>query len=269
MNTHDPSAPMQLSRPLAGRTAIVTGSGRNIGRAIALALAKDGANVVINGHHNRDALEEVAQQARDLGVEAMVALADVGDHAAVAAMAENTVKRFGSVDIAISNVSLRLHQPFLDISIDDWQHIINTNLSSAFYLARACLPHMKEKGWGRIINISGRDGFSPKHNRAHNVTAKAGVYALAKAIAIEFGPFGITANAVAPGIVDTERDLAHYPDAASAEAERSFTARKAAMPLRRFGHVDDIAASCSFLCSDAGGFMTGQIMHVNGGEFMF
>lgn len=269
MNTSAAPSPAQPQRPLTGRTAIVTGSGRNIGRAIALALAKDGANVVINGHSNRDALEDVAQQARGLGVEAMVALADVGDHAAVAAMVDDAAKRFGSVDIAISNVSLRLHQPFLDISIGDWQRILNTNLSSAFYLARACLPHMSANRWGRIINISGRDGFSPKHNRAHNVTAKAGVYALAKAIAIEFGPFGITANAVAPGIVDTERDLAHYPDAASAEAERSFAARKAAMPLRRFGHVDDISAACSFLCSDAGGFMTGQIMHVNGGEFMF
>ena len=261
--------PAKLTKPLAGRTAIVTGSGRNIGRAIALALARDGANVVINGHSNLDALEEVAQQARELGVNALVALADVGDHAAVKAMVEDTVNQFGSADIAVSNVSLRLHQPFLDISIDDWQRVINTNLSSAFYLARACLPHMCEKRWGRIINISGRDGFSPKLNRAHNVTAKAGVFALAKAIAIEFGPFGITANAVAPGIVDTERDLAHYPDATSADAERGFAARKAAMPLRRFGHVDEISSACSFLCSDAGGFMTGQIMHVNGGEFMF
>ena len=93
--------------------------------------------------------------------------------------------------------------------------------------------------------------------------------ALAKAIATEFGPLGITANAVAPGIVDTTRDLAHYPDVANNALQDSFNARKSAMPLQRFGHVDDIAAACSYLCSDAGGFMTGQIMHVNGGEFMF
>lgn len=270
MNRPSPaSATPGTGRPLAGRTAVVTGSGRNIGRAIALALARDGANLVINGHSNQEALENVAQEARGFGVEAMVALADVGDHAAVAAMVNDAERRFGSVDIAVSNVSLRLHQPFLDISIDDWQRILDTNLSSAFYLARACLPHMTSRRWGRIIHISGRDGFSPKPNRAHNVTAKAGVFALAKAIACEFGPLGITANAVAPGIVDTTRDLTHYPDIANDAAEHSFAARKAAMPLRRFGHVDDIAAACSYLCSDAGGFMTGQIMHVNGGEFMF
>ena len=256
-------------RPMTGRTAIITGSGGNIGRAIALGFARDGANVVINGHRNLDALESVAQEARSLGVEAMVALADVGDHMAVASMVDKTVQRFGSVDIAVSNVSLRIHQPFLNISIEDWQRIINTNLSSAFYLARACLPHMSTQRWGRIIHISGRDGFSPKANRAHNVTAKAGVFALAKAIATEFGPLGITANAVAPGIVDTTRDLAHYPDVANDALQDSFTARKSAIPLRHFGHVDDIAAACTYLCSDAGGFMTGQIMHVNGGEFMF
>ena len=252
-------------RPMTGRTAIVTGSGGNIGRAIALSLARDSANVVINGPRNLDALESVAQEASSLGIEAMVALADVGDHVAVASMVDKTVQRFGSVDIAVSNVSLRIHQPFLDISIEDWQRIINTNLSSAFYLARACLTNMSAKRWGRITHISGRDGFSPKANRAHNVTAKAGVFALAKAIATEFGPLGITANTVATGIVDTTRDLAHYPDVANNALQDSFTARKSEMPLRRFGHVDDIAGACSYLCSEAGGFMTGQIMHANGG----
>ena len=185
-------------RSMTGRIATVTGSGGNIGRVITLGFARDGANVVINGHRNLDALESVAPEARSLGVEAMVSLADVGDHVAVASMVDKTVQRFGSVDIAVSNVSSRIHQPFLNISIEDWQRIINTNLSSAFYLARACLPHMSTQRWGRIIHISGRDGFSPKANRAHNVTAKAGVFALAKAIATEFGPLGITANAVAP-----------------------------------------------------------------------
>jgi len=255
--------------PLAGRTAIVTGSGRNIGRAIALAFAREGANVVINGHRDRAALEAVASEAQALGVQAQVALADVGDPDAVAAMVAAAAERFGSVDIAVANVSMRLHQPFLDISIEDWKRTLDTNLNAAFYLARACLPYMVEKRWGRIIHISGRDGFSPKPNRAHNVTAKAGVFALAKAIACEFGAYGITANAVAPGIVETSRDLAHYPDATDSSAADSFEARRRSMPLQRFGHVDDISAACSYLCSTGGGFVTGQILHVNGGEFMF
>ncbi|MGE4241075.1 SDR family NAD(P)-dependent oxidoreductase [Ramlibacter sp.] len=257
--THD-------NKPLRGRTAIVTGSGRNIGRAIALDFARQGANVVINGHSNAAALEEVAAEARALGVEAMTAIVDVGDAAAVQGMVDAAAQRFGSVDIAVSNVSVREHTPFLDISVDDWQRVLNTNLSSAFYLARACLPHMKAKRWGRIIHISGRDGFSPKANRAHNVTCKAGTFALAKAIAIEFGEFGITANAVAPGIIDTVRDAAHYPAAGDVNG---FEARRLAMPLRRLGDANDIAGACSYLCSTAGGYVTGQILHVNGGEFMF
>jgi 3-oxoacyl-[acyl-carrier protein] reductase len=255
---------MNNQQPLSGRTAIVTGSGRNIGRAIALAFARQGANVVINGRSDASLLESVAEEARALGVQAMTVLADVGDAQAVKAMVDATLGRFGSVDIAVSNVSVRLHQPFLEISVDDWQRVLNTNLNSAFYLARACLPHMVERHWGRVIHISGRDGFFPKPNRAHNVTCKAGTYALAKAIAVEFGPHGITANAVAPGIVETTRDLTHYPDAGL-----GFEARRNAMPMQRFGDVDDIAGACTYLCSQAGGYMTGQILHVNGGEFMF
>ncbi len=258
----------QPSRPLAGRTAIVTGSGRNIGRGIALAFARDGANVVINGHRDSTALEAVADEARSFGVEAQTALVDVADHVAVAGMVAAAAERFGSVDIAVANVSLRHHQPLLEIGIDDWHRILDTNLSSAFYLARACLPHMRRRRWGRIIHISGRDGFSPKPNRAHNVTAKAGMFALAKAIACEFGSDGITANAVAPGIVETIRDPAHYPDAAGS-GDGSFEARRRAMPMQRFGKVEEIAAACSYLCSDGGSFVTGQIIHVNGGEFMF
>lgn len=255
---------MNAELPLSGRTAVVTGSGRNIGRGIVMALARQGANVVINGHSDLATLESAGAEARELGAQAMTAVADVGDALAVQRMVDAAVARFGSVDIAVSNVSLRLHQPFLDITVEDWARVLNTNLNSAFYLARACLPHMKERGWGRVIHISGRDGFFPKANRAHNVTCKAGTFALAKAIAVEFGEFGITANAVAPGVIDTRRDAAHYPDAAD-----GFEARRQAMPLRRLGDVADVAGACTYLCSPAGGYVTGQILHVNGGEFMF
>ena len=255
---------MNNTQLLAGRTAIVTGSGRNIGRAIALGFAGQGANVVINGHSDTAALEAVAQEARALGGQAMVFKADVGDAASVQAMADAAVRQFGGIDIAVSNVSQRLHQAFLDISVEDWSRVLNTNLNSAFYLARACLPHMVKQHWGRIIHISGRDGFFPKAGRAHNVTCKAGTFALAKAIAVEFGVHGITANAVAPGIVQTSRDLAHYPDGGN-----SFEARRLAMPLQRIGHVDEIAGACSYLCSPAGSYVTGQVLHVTGGEFMF
>jgi 3-oxoacyl-[acyl-carrier protein] reductase len=205
----------------------------------------------------------VAQQVRQLGSQALVAMADVADPAAVAAMVDAATAEFGGVDIAVSNVGVRHHQPFLEIAVDDWRSILESNLSSAFYLARAALPGMVERGWGRIVHISGRDGFFPKTNRAHNVTCKAGVFALAKAIAVEFGPKGITANTIAPGIIETTRDPVHYPD-----FDREYEARRQAMPVRRLGRVDDIAQACLYLCSEAGGFVTGQVLHVNGGEFI-
>jgi NAD(P)-dependent dehydrogenase (short-subunit alcohol dehydrogenase family) len=250
-------------RPLADRTAIVTGSGRNLGRGIALGLARAGANVVLNGHRDVNALESVAAEVRELGTKPLVVKADVGDPEAVSNMVKRAQEAFGSVDIAVSNVGVRHHQPFLEISIDDWRSILNTNLNAAFYLARAVLPGMVGRGWGRIIHISGRDGFFPKINRAHNVTCKAGVFALAKAIAVEFGPQGITANTVAPGIIETSRDPVHYPN-----FEQEYERRRQAMPVRRLGRDEDVAEACVYLCSEAGSFVTGQVLHVNGGEFI-
>jgi NAD(P)-dependent dehydrogenase (short-subunit alcohol dehydrogenase family) len=251
------------ARPLAGRTALITGSGQNIGKAIALAYAHLGANVVLNGHRNQAAIDAVAAEARDLGVGALAVLADVGDPAAVQSMVDQATKTFGSVDISVSNASLRLHTPFLDISLEEWQRIINSNLNASFYLARAVIPGMKQRGWGRIIHISGRDGFMPIPNRVHNITCKAGVYAMAKALALEFGPFGITANTVSPGLIDTTRDWTQYPQFRNGYGERIKE-----IPVRRPGHVDEIAAACAYLASDAAGFVTGQVIHVNGGDVM-
>jgi NAD(P)-dependent dehydrogenase (short-subunit alcohol dehydrogenase family) len=160
-------------------------------------------------------------------------------------------------------VGLRLHQPFLEISIEDWHRTINTSLNSAFYMAKAVIPGMKARGFGRLIHISGRDGFFPMPNRAHNIAAKAGLHAFAKALATEFGPFGITANTVAPGLIDTERDLSHYPD--YAERVRQSVAQ---MPAHRIGDPDDVARACLYLAT-AGDFVTGQLLHLNGGEFLY
>jgi 3-oxoacyl-[acyl-carrier protein] reductase len=251
------------SRPLTGRTALVTGSGQNIGRAIALAFARLGANVVVNGHRNRAAIDGVAAEARALGAGALAVHADVADAAAVQAMVDQATAAFGGVDISVSNASVRLHTPFLDISLEEWRRIIESNLNASFYLARAVIPGMKQRGWGRIIHISGRDGFMPIPNRVHNITCKAGVYAMAKALAIEFGPFGITANTVSPGVIDTMRDLTQYPQFRDGYGERV-----KAIPVRRVGTVDEIAAACTYLASDAAGFVTGQVLHVNGGDVM-
>jgi 3-oxoacyl-[acyl-carrier protein] reductase len=248
---------------LSGKTAIITGSGKNIGKAIALELARQGANIVVNGSSDRAAIEAVAAEIGAAGVGAMSCLADVGKPNEVRRMVDATVAMFGSADIAISNVSLRMHRPFLEITDEDWHRSLATNLSSAFYLARACLPHMIAKEWGRIINISGRDGFVPAAARAANVVSKGGVHALSKAIAVEFGRRGVTANTVAPGVVDTVRDPKNYPDLA-----RTMETRLGATAVGYAGSVDDIASACAYLCSPAGSYITGQVLHVSGGEFM-
>jgi 3-oxoacyl-[acyl-carrier protein] reductase len=258
MNIHDSSG-----RPLAGKVALVTGSGRNIGKAIACAFARAGADVVLNGRQDGAEIQAVADQVRASGVRCIVVPADVSVPDSVDALVARSLDELGRVDIAVSNVGLRLHQPFLEISHEDWRRTIETSLSSAFYLAKAVLPGMKTRGFGRLIHISGRDGFFPMPNRAHNITAKAGLHALAKAIATEFGPFGITANTVAPGLIDTERDLDQYPDYSERVRDRV-----AKMPARRIGHIDDVAQVCLDLAA-GGNFLTGQLIHVNGGEFMY
>ena len=250
-------------KPLAGRTAIVTGSGRNLGRGIALTFAGAGANVVLNGHRDMAALKHVADEAEALGAQALCVLTDVSDPDQVQRMADTALERFGKIDIAVSNVGLRPRQAFLDITVEDWRRVIETSLSSAFYLARAVLPSMKKNGWGRIIHMSGRDGFFTYANRAHNVTAKAGLHSLAKAIAVEFGEFGITANTIAPGKMDTIRDEKNYPGYKEQWAE---AVKK--MPLRRLGTADDVAEACLFLTT-ANSYVTGQVIHLNGGESLY
>jgi 3-oxoacyl-[acyl-carrier protein] reductase len=197
---------MQEGR-LAGRTAIVTGSGQNIGRSIALYYAREGANVVINGHRNKDLIDKVVAEVRAIGAKAHGIVADVDDPDAVSLMVKQTAEEFGAVDIAVSNVSIRRLQAFLDITIEDWNNTLNMNLNSCFYMARAVIPGMKARGWGRIIHISGVDGFAGHiPTRAHNIVCKSGMHALAKALAVEFGEFGITANTVSPGSLSTTRD---------------------------------------------------------------
>src|SRR5262245_12728793 len=241
---------------LAGRTAIVTGSGRNLGRGVALAFARAGANVVLNGHRDMAALESVAGEAQALRAQALCVIADVEQPAEVQRMVDSALQRFGSVDIAVSNVGLRPRQALLEISVEDWQRVIETNLSAAFYLARAVLPVMKKNRWGRIIHMSGHDCFMPIANRAHNVTAKAGLHALAKAIAVEFGEFGITANTIAPFMMDTVRDEKDYPG-----YKERFAAAAQTMPLRRLGTADDVAEACLYLAS-ANSYVTGQVIHL-------
>ncbi len=248
---------------LDGKVALVTGSGHNIGRAVAEGFAAAGARVIVNGHSDRAALDEVVSGIRERGGAADAIMADVSKHDEVERLVTRTVDTFGSLDIVVSNVGIRRMQAFLEISVDDWETVIRTNLSAAFYLARNAIPHMQKKKSGRFIVVSGFDGFwGQVTHRAHNITAKAGLHGFAKALAREFGPEGITANTVAPGAIDTVRDWSQYVHQARDKIQSE-------IPLGRFGHVDELAGACLFLASDAGGFVSGQVIHVNGGHYMY
>lgn len=245
---------------LEGRVAIVTGSGQNIGAAIARRLAEAGAAVVVNGHSSRENVDRTVSQIEAAGGRAIGVMADVSEPTQVARLVEEAVAAFGPVDIAVSNVGRRLHKPFEDISVADWDQAIRTNLSSCFYLAHHVAPSMQAQGWGRLIHISGYDGFTGHLiNRAYNIAAKAGMHGFSKALARELGPHGITANTVVPGAIDTERDWSQYPSATHEGVIRS-------IPVRRWGHVDDIGYACLYLCT-TGSFVNGQAIHLNGGEF--
>jgi NAD(P)-dependent dehydrogenase (short-subunit alcohol dehydrogenase family) len=247
---------------LDGHVAIVTGSGQNIGRAIALRLAQAGAAVVVNGAKSRDKVDKVVAEITEAGGRAIGVMADVGDAAQVQRMVDQAVEAFGHVDIAVSNVGRRLHKPFESISVDDWDTAIRTNLSSCFYLARCVVPMMRERGWGRVVHVSGYDGFTGHLiNRAYNIAAKSGMHGFSMALARELGPHGITANTLVPGAIDTERDWSQYPKVPTIDDVRQ------RIPVQRWGHVDDLAHACVYLCT-TGSFVNGQTIHLNGGEFM-
>jgi 3-oxoacyl-[acyl-carrier protein] reductase len=239
------------------RTALVTGSNKNIGRACALHLARAGCNVVVNGARDRAAAEKVAAEARGLGVEALVAMGDVGRREQCMGVADAALKTFGTVDILVNNAAIRENGKFLEMSEDAWRYAMAVNFDAAYWLSRACLPGMVKKGWGRIVNFAGMNAIHGYNGRAHVSASKHAAWGLTKALAKEFGPSGITTNIVSPGpIMGEEQDAAQAAHIAP---------MKARVPLGRLGTPDEVAAAVALLASDAGGFINGQMIQVNGG----
>jgi 3-oxoacyl-[acyl-carrier protein] reductase len=241
-----------------GKTALVTGGGRNIGRACVLGLAEDGFNVVINGSSDRAICEKVATEAAKFGVKTLVVMGDVGQPGECKRIADEAIAAFGAVDALLNNAALRPNKPFLEMSEDDWQRIIAVDLNAAVWLSRACLPGMVKKGWGRIVNFAGMNAIHGHAGRAPVSVAKHGVWGLSKALAMEFGPKGITTNTISPGPIrpDTEEKNA------SAEA-RAQTISK--VPLGRYGTPVEVAAVARLLVSEGGAYINGQMIAVNGG----
>lgn len=239
------------------RTALITGSGRNIGRAMALALAKDGLNIVINGSANRAACDAVASEVQALGVEALVAMGDVGVSEQATGIAQAAINKFGGVDILINNAAIRPTGKFLEMSEEEWNKVMDVDFTSAVWLSRACLPHMVAQKWGRIINFAGMNAMQGYASRPHVSVAKHAAWGLTKALAREFGPNGVTANIISPGPIAGDRS-----DPAMAAHIES---QKSKIPLGRLGSPEEIAATVSLLVSEGGGFINGQMLQVNGG----
>ena len=246
-----------LMGKLDGKVALVTGSGRNIGRATVLKLAGEGAHVVVNARTNQAEADAVVREARDRGVKALAVIADVARKDQVDAMVARALSEFGRIDILINNAAIRPHKPFTELTDEDWENVRGVVLDGAMHCTRAVIPSMVENRYGRILFFTGEGAFTGGSGRAHVSAAKMGLVGLARALATEFAAQNIRVNVVSPGSIDTRRDNpewyhGHVPGAAG-------------IPLGRQGKVDEIAATCLFLVSDDGGFITGQTIHVNGG----
>ncbi len=243
---------------LQGKVALVTGAGKNIGRGIALHLARDGASVVVNGRADRAAVDAVVAEINAMGGQARGIMADVTDPDAVQRMAAEAVAAFGGIDIAVSNPGVRRQTPFLQISAAEWREIMAVALDGAFHLAQAVVPSMIARGGGSFIAMSGVSNHVGTPNRAHVSASKAGLEGLIRALAIELAPQGIRCNCVAPGTIDTVRGAAAGP----------LPGVTGGVPLGRKGSVDEIAAVVRLLAGPEGGYITGQTVHANGGMFM-
>jgi 3-oxoacyl-[acyl-carrier protein] reductase len=247
------------SSELSGKAAIVTGAGRNIGRAIALALADGGASILVNARSNRAEADAVAREIEALGVKALVHIGDVADPTAVQAMADAAVKNFGRIDFLVNNAALRREKPFAEMDYAEWRQILDVTLDGAFHCTKACLPALKKSGAGTIVNIGGLSAHTGARNRAHVVTAKAGIIGFTRALAHDLADDGITVNCVVPGLIGTPRPK-DKPEPAHHLTHQTITGER--------GGPQDVAAAVRFLCGPGARYITGQAIHTNGGAYL-
>ena len=248
-----------MTRELTGKVAIVTGAGRNIGRAIALALAEGGASVLINARSNRTEVEAVAGEIESAGGKALVHIGDVADAGAVQAMADAAVKQFGRIDCLVNNAALRREKPFADMDYREWREILDVTLDGTFHCVKACLPALREAGAGAIVNIGGLSAHTGARDRAHVVTAKAGIVGFTRALAHDLADDGITVNCVVPGLIGTPRPK-DRPEPAHHLTHQTITGER--------GSPDDVAAMVRFLCGPGARYINGQAIHANGGAYL-
>jgi len=252
---------------LQGKTALITGASRNLGKATALAFAREGADLVLNTRSNQEELEAVAAACQALGVKALPILADVSDAEQVARMVEQGLQHFGKLDVLVSNAAIRPHKAITEVSIEEWHHVMAVNLNAPFYLCKAVVPAMIQQGNGSIITFGGMSSMSGRPNTVSVTAAKTGLLGLTRALAAELGPHGIRVNMVVPGSMDTERRYADwYPE--FQQTASNDPSRLNRIPLRRQGRPDEIAHTCVFLASDESSYITGDRILCMGGSFI-
>jgi 3-oxoacyl-[acyl-carrier protein] reductase len=248
---------MRAGTELAGKVALVTGAARNIGRAISQSLAAGGASVMVNARTSRAEAEKTVEM---IGSKGAFHIADVTKPDEVKALVAATVERFGRLDFLVNNAAVRYETAFSSISYQEWKTVLAIVLDGAFLCAQAALPHMIKAGGGSIVNIGGQTAHRGASERAHVVTAKAGLAGMTKALALDLAPHQITVNCVVPGTIDSQRGLPGVPDRPSH--------RRQPPPIGRRGEPEEIAAMVRMLCGPDARYITGQAIHVNGGGYL-
>jgi 3-oxoacyl-[acyl-carrier protein] reductase len=249
---------MSDNQELAGKVAVVTGAGRNIGRAIALALAGAGAAVVVNARSNKTEADKVVAEIATAGGNAVSVIGDIADPKVADALAAAALKAFGRIDILVNNAALRREKPISEMSYADWREVMDVTLDGAFHCLKACLPALRKNG-GAVINIGGMSAHIGSKHRAHVMTAKAALVGFSRALAHDLAADRITANCVVPGAIDTSRPAtslnpAHHLTHGTITGER--------------GKPEDVAAMVRFLAGPGGRNVTGQTLHVNAGAYL-
>ena len=244
---------------LEGRTALVTGASRGLGRAIALKLAEDGAQVALNFRSGEEQAREVADQIRSRGGTALLFRADVSVKDEARSLIGTVLEQWGHLDILVNNAGITRDRSMRKLTDDDWTDVINTNLNSVYYCTSAALKPMIERKYGRVVNISSFVGQAGNFGQANYSASKGGVIAFTKSVAIEVAKYNVTVNAIAPGFTETDM----LAKVASDVREQILTK----IPMGRFGKPEDIARAVAFLCAE-GDYITGQQINVNGGVYM-
>jgi len=245
-----------------GKTAIITGGGRGIGRAITLALAQKKFNVVVSYIMRPDCGEQTAADVRKLGCEALVVQADVTKRESVRQLISTATEKFGAVDVLVNNAGILQQKPFNTISDEDWDTMLATNLKSVFLCSQEIMPVMVRQGGGSIINISSSGGQLGGMLAVHYAVSKAGVISLTRSLARVGAPDGIRVNCVTPGLIETEMSQKEI----HSEVGQQKIGKE--IPLRRAGQVEEVATAVAFLASDEASYITGQSINVNGGLYM-